>query len=88
MDETTPEVNYQAIALGKEKPWFINMVTDLEEREAEYPHSSHGFSRKLANVHRAHPALSFSCAPHVLLLRRCAKEHAAFHRSASRGTNL
>lgn len=62
MAETTPEVPYEAIALGKKMPWFIKMVEDLEQSEQEYPHSSHGFSRVLANVHRAHPPLSFSCA--------------------------
>jgi hypothetical protein len=68
INDTTHEVCYKSIALGQKCPWFMEHVADLEHDSVEYPHSSHGFSTVLANVHRAHPKLAFAYVPATLPL--------------------
>ena len=67
IEETTYEVDYRAIVFGKQCPWFTETVAALVKSGHEMPSESHGFSRALTNVHRAHPALSYACAPCHLL---------------------
>lgn len=61
-DETTHEVPYKEIALGRQLRWFVEHAAEAEAANEHYPHTSHGYSRALTNVHRAHPRLAFACA--------------------------
>lgn len=61
--DTPWELNYQAISEGKSHAWFLEHVRDLIDNEEHFPSVSHGFSRTLTNIHRAHPRLVFACAP-------------------------
>ena len=62
MSETPWELNYQEISEGKTHKWFLKGVRELIDQEQHFPSQSHGFSRTLTNIHRAHPKLVYACA--------------------------